>query len=430
MKEKPLEEAAVVIRSDQRQVVNEAAMVSARSFTVEELRRIPGSVDDPARMAVKFPGISPNSNVLTNDLNVRGNPARAVRWRLEGVDIYNPNHFGLLGGSGGSITLFSQHMLTNTDFFSAAFPADYGNALGAVFDVRFRNGNTQRREHSIQLGFLGIDIATEGPFSKKGRSSYLVNYRYSTTGILNQFIEIGAIPTFQDLSFKLHFDLPQAATLNIFGIGGWGDISFQPVLDTLQWEERPGANFGRVTRTMTGTLGTTYSLPIGDKTFFQSSLLGTGMQQFQVRYYQNRDLLTADTTRRLMDQDYRLTSSTFINHKFSPKHTHRSGLMIHGLFSDVFFVQGSERDSFMPGSTLTDTLRKGRGTSTLVQAYSRSQFTLSESWKFNVGLHLMYLGFTGEFSFEPRMGLRWVLGPKQSISLGYGLHSQMEPFFT
>lgn len=427
--EKVLEGEAVVIESDQRQVVNEAAVVSARSFTVEELRRIPGSIDDPARMAVKFPGISPNSNVLTNELNVRGNPARAVLWRLEGVDIYNPNHFGLLGGSGGSVTLFSQQLLTNTDFFSGAFPADYGNALGGVFDVRFRNGNSQQRAHSVQLGFLGIDLATEGPFSKSGNSSYLVNYRYSTTGLLDQFLELGAIPTFQDLSFKLHFDLPKAATLDVFGIGGLGDISFQPVLDTTQWQDRPGANFGRVTRALTGTIGASYTQPLSEKTFLKTSVVGTGLDQFQVRYYQNKDLVTADTTRRTVDQDYRLTSSTFINHKFGPRHTHRSGLMVHGLFSDVFFVQGNESDAGGGSTGLTDTVRRGAGQSLLVQAYSRSQLALSERWQLNLGLHLMHLAFTGETSLEPRLGLRWQMTPRQSLSVGYGLHSQMEPFF-
>ncbi|MEM6346172.1 MAG: TonB-dependent receptor [Bacteroidota bacterium] len=431
LNEQAITSEEVQIVADQRNVTNEAAVVSAISFSVEELRRIPGGIDDPARMAAKFPGVSPNGSVLTNELNVRGNSSRAVIWRLEGVDIYNPNHFGLLGGSGGSITIFSQQLLANTDFFSGAFPADYGNAIGGVFDARFRNGNTRKREHSLQLGFLGIDASTEGPLSKSGNASYLINYRYSTTGILDGFFELGAIPTFQDVSFKLHFKLPKNATLDVFGLGGLSIIEFAPELDTTIWDRQIGANFGRLNRSLTGTAGLSYFRPLGENTYFKSALIGTGIRSIQLRYYQNRDLVTADTTRRSLDKDFRLSWSSFVNHKFSARHQNRSGLILHGLRSDVFFVQGTE---FEPGTgqgtMLTDTLRQGAGQSFLLQAYSRSQFMLSEKWRLNAGVHLMYFPYTGEVSVEPRLGLRWQMLPNQSLSFGYGLHSQMEPFFT
>ncbi|MEL7341870.1 MAG: TonB-dependent receptor, partial [Bacteroidota bacterium] len=369
--------------------------------------------------------------VLVNELSVRGNGARAVIWRLEGIDIYNPNHFGLLGGSGGSITLFSQQLLTNTDFFSGAFPADYGNALGAVFDARFRNGNTQKRSHTIQLGFLGIDLATEGPLSANGNSSYLINYRFSTTGLLDRFLELGAIPTFQDISFKLHFKRPKGASIDVFGIGGLSRIEFQPVLDTTRWDELQGANFGRVTRNWTGTAGISYFRPLSEQTYFRSVLVGTGISMFQRRYYQNRDLVTADTTRRTLDKDGRISWTGYLNHKFSARHQNRTGIIVHGMASDVLFLQGDEVEPGSgQGTVLNDTIRQGSGRSMLFQAYSRSQFFLSEKWRLNAGLHFMYFPLTGEASLEPRLGIRWQMRPNQSLSFGYGLHSQMEPFFT
>ncbi|MEM7370757.1 MAG: TonB-dependent receptor [Bacteroidota bacterium] len=429
MIEQAIQGEAISIEANQRLVTNEAALVSARSFSVEELRRIPGGVDDPARTAVKFPGISPNGSVLSNELNVRGNGSRAVIWRLEGVDIYNPNHFGVLGGTGGSITLFSQQLLANTDFFSGAFPADYGNALGGVFDARFRNGNTQKRQHTIQLGFLGVDLATEGPFTKSGKNSYLANYRYSTTGIINQFINLGSVPTFQDLSFKLHFELPNSGTLNVFGIGGISLIEFGPVLDTARWDEEPGANFVSYTRSVTGTAGLTYSQAVSSKSYFQTAVIATGMNSFQERFYQNRDLVTADTTQKADDYEYRFSWSSYFNHKFGSRHSHRSGLMVHGLMADVLFVRAENLDPDNTGA-FTDTVRQGSGQSMLLEGYSRSQFVLNSQWQLNAGLHLMYLAFTGELSLEPRLGIRYQINPRQSLSLGYGLHSQMEPFFT
>ncbi|MEM9984678.1 MAG: TonB-dependent receptor, partial [Bacteroidota bacterium] len=421
----------VRILADQRQVTNEAAVVSARSFSAEELRRIPGGIDDPARMAAKFPGVSPNGSPLFNELNVRGNGSRAVIWRLEGLDIYNPNHFGLLGGGGGNITLFSQQLMANTDFFSGAFPADYGNALGGVFDARFRNGNHQSRQYAIQVGFLGIDLLAEGPFSQRQNSSYLVNYRFSTTELLDPFLELGAIPTFQDVSFKLNFQLPNNATLNVFGIGGISDLSSRPNTDTTVWSERAGANFGRTTFSYTGTIGASYDRPLGEKTFLKTALVGTGIQVDDRRFYLNRDLVTADTTLKANDRDFRLSWTTYLNHKFNARHTHRSGIILHGLRSNVFYITGSEAELDNPDiPLLTDTLRQGQGQSMLIQAYSRSQFTLTEQWALNTGIHVMYFPFTGEVSVEPRLGLRWRFRPNHAFSFGYGLHSQVEPFFT
>ena len=429
-----LQSGEVVIEADQRKVTNVAAMVSARSFSVEELRRIPGGVDDPARMAVKFPGISPNPDALNNQLNVRGNSPRGVIWRLEGVDIYNPNHFarlGGLGGLGGSVTLFSQQLLANTDFFSGAFPADYGNAIVGVFDARFRNGNTQKRQHAFQLSIIGIDFSTEGPFNKNGNSSYLANYRYSTTGIIKEFVDVGAaIPTYQDLSFKLHFRLPNQATLDVFGIGGISESEFFPSQDTSAWSEGTRLNLGSTARTTTGTIGVSYAQTLGSKSFLKSTLVGTGINYDQSAFYLQRDLTTRDSVSKTDDYEYRISWATFWNHTFGPRHTHRTGVAFHGLASNVFFIRADNVFSPNPGGNLNDTIRQGQGETFLLNAYTRSQFILSSKWQLNAGLHFVYFGLTGEVSLEPRMGLQYRIGPRQSLSLGYGLHSQTEPFFT
>ena len=59
----------------------------------------------------------------------------------------------------------SVNMLSNSDFFTGAFPAEYGNATSGVFDLKLRKGNHEKREYSVQVGVLGADIAAEGPVS-------------------------------------------------------------------------------------------------------------------------------------------------------------------------------------------------------------------------------------------------------------------------
>ena len=125
-------------------------------------------MDDPARMASAFAGVAVG-NVQDNSIIIRGNSPKGVLWTLEGVEIPNPSHFaGANVAGGGFTTLFSNHLLANSDFFTGAFPAEYGNALAGVFDIKLRNGNNEEREYAFQAGVMGIDFAAEGPF-KKGK---------------------------------------------------------------------------------------------------------------------------------------------------------------------------------------------------------------------------------------------------------------------
>ncbi|MEL6534639.1 MAG: TonB-dependent receptor [Bacteroidota bacterium] len=420
----------VTITSSQRAVMNESALLSARSFRVEELGRIPGGVDDPARMARKFPGVVPNASILANSINVRGNSSRAVMWRIGDVDIYNPSHFAVLGGSGGSITILSQRLLSNTDFYTGAFPADYGNTLGGVFDVTFRNGNMEERAHSAQISLVGIDFATEGPIGKKGRTSYLANYRYSTTSLVNQFLPQNFIPAYQDLSFKIHHQLENGAQIDFFGLGGKSVSRRDAFVDTTQNSSAANSGFGFLTENLTGTVGTTYLQPLSKNTYLKASLVGTGMHVYQRIWYADPEDLSLDTTRLGNDLEARVAFSGFINHRFSPQHTHRTGIIVNGLYSRVYYDDEPTIDFIEGTRGPLDTLRIGDGYSALVQAYSRSQFYINQNWQINAGLHLMYFAYTGEVSVEPRFSTRWQLRPDHSLSFAYGLHSQVEPFFT
>ena len=76
-----------------------------------------------------------------NDIVVRGNSPTGVLWRVEGVDLPNPFHFSVPGTGGGPVAIVNNKTLANSDFFTAAFPAEFGNSTAAVFDLRLRNGN-------------------------------------------------------------------------------------------------------------------------------------------------------------------------------------------------------------------------------------------------------------------------------------------------
>ena len=205
--------------------LNEMAIVSARQFSVEETKRYAGAFNDPARMVSAFAGNNTAAEG-NNFIIVRGNSPKGIQWRLDGIEIPNPNHFADEGSTGGAINALNSAMLNNSDFFSGAFPAEYGNAFSGVFDMRLRNGNNENREYAFSIGILGTDVTLEGPFKKGGGASYLVNYRYSTLAILDDLnlVDFGGVPKYQDLSFKFQFPTKKAGTFSLFGLGGKSHI--------------------------------------------------------------------------------------------------------------------------------------------------------------------------------------------------------------
>ena len=201
---------------------NEMAITSARSFTVEQTERYAGSLGDPSRMAQNFAGVS-SAGDQRNDIIIRGNSPQGLLWRLEGIDIPNPNHFGSMGSTGGPVGMLNNNLLANSDFYTGAFPAEFGNALAGAFDLRLRNGNNEKHEFMGQVGFNGFELGAEGPLCRKTRASYLVNIRYSTMEVLNKLgMDFGtgnAVPQYKDISFKLNFPT-KSGRVTLFGMAG------------------------------------------------------------------------------------------------------------------------------------------------------------------------------------------------------------------
>ena len=208
-----LSEVVVRARTNKEEAMNKMATTGARMLSVEEASRYAGGFDDPARLVSAFAGVAPS--VSSNGISIHGNAPHLLQWRLEDVEIPNPNHFADIATLGGGIlSSLSSQVLGNSDFFTGAFPAEYGNAVSGVFDMKLRNGNNQKNENTIQVGIMGIDVASEGPLSKKHKASYIFNYRYSTTGLLNLD---GGTMDYQDLNFKLNFPTQKAGTFSVWG---------------------------------------------------------------------------------------------------------------------------------------------------------------------------------------------------------------------
>src|SRR5918993_2160536 len=308
---------------DKSEIANEMALTSARAFTVEETKRYAGSFNDPARMVSAYAGVDtdPSGN---NSIIVRGNSPKGIQWRLEGIDIPNPNHFSDEGATGGPINTLNSQMLANSEFYTGAFAPEFGNALSGVFDMRLRNGNNERREYSFSLGILGTDASIEGPFVKGGGSSYLVNYRYSTLSLLNNMglVDFDGIPKYQDLSFKVNVPTASFGTFSFFGLGGKSNIKEEEFEDDTEEKLLEEGNY----KAHMGVIGVTQNWSLGSKTYLQNSISVSENGSGFLGYKPNEQNELTQNDDMQLDKNSFKAATTF-NHKFNAQHNVQAGLI-------------------------------------------------------------------------------------------------------
>lgn len=410
---------AIVVRAPRGDVYT--ASPTVKTLTVEETLRFPATFFDPARLVTTFAGVV-QDNDQGNGISIRGNSPNGLLWRLEGVDIVNPNHTPNAGtfsdrvtANGGGVNILSAQLLSTSYFYTGAFPAAYGNALSGVMDMQLRPGNNQQYEFTGQAGLIGLELATEGPFSSDSEGSYLVNYRYSFVGLLSLLgVDVGDEDiSFQDLSFNLVFPGKRASEFSIFGMGGLSENNFIAERDSSRWEIRKDRYDIRFESKM-GALGMTYKTPVGNRGFWQTAAAYSILSSTRLgdRLDDNYDPI------RLEDDVYdqrKLSIHSFLQQKLSPANLLKIGIHATQQGYDILSQQRIE-----------DVPVSGSGNGWLFQPYANWQSKLSPALTSNLGLHYSYFGFNGSSAVEPRASLEWTPSPANRWSLSYGLHSQLQ----
>ncbi len=421
-----MNEVVVTAESQKDQPLNELATVSARSFSVEETARYAASYFDPARMAQNYAGVAVgNGDDIRNEIVIRGNSPRGVLWRMEGIEIPNPNHFANVGNSGGAVSMLSSSVLSNSDFYTGAFPSEFGNALSGAFDLRMRNGNNEKPEYAFMLGALGVEAAAEGPFSPNSKASYLINYRYSTLALL-QVMGVGLDGDeqvrYQDLSFKVNLPTEKMGTFSLFGIGGKNSSIFEPKADINEWEF-DGDNWGWVESQEVGTMGLTHRLLLSDRSYLRTVLSASYNKYNETDYWldETKDYEEhKDEVTKVVDRTARI--STTYNHKFDARNTIQAGAIYSQL--DFNFIHDRDNDEGLSRYFDND------GNSGFVQAFAHWKHRFNDAWTLNTGVHYSQMTLNGKSSIEPRAAVQWQFSERQSLSAAVGIHSKMEHLAT
>ncbi|MBI9053408.1 MAG: TonB-dependent receptor [Bacteroidales bacterium] len=408
----------VVVKATVRkdQPINKMATISARSFTVEETNKYPGSYGDPARMAANYAGVmSVRDN--RNDIVIRGNSSTGLLWRLDGIEIPNPNHFAASGTTGGPITILNNNLLANSDFLTGAFPAEYGNALAGVFDLKMRTGNNEKREYWAEFGYNGLEFGAEGPISKKTNASYLITYRYSLVDIIDLLGAEVETTKYQDLTFKLNFPTKKGR-FTILGMGGKSYIEMfdsnddQKDWSFAQWGEdlSNGSDIGTFALSYTHFFGTKTRMQTALSTY--GSKVTTQIDTLSV-WNPNPSNWAGEKT-----SEVKASFTTHINTKINARNT-----INYGFKYDRLFVNFAD-SSIVNGNFRTDTdVSDNFGIS---QVYLQYKHKFNNNLELYTGLHGQFLDLNNTYAFEPRLGFNWSLNDKNSFKIGYGLHSQAQ----
>jgi hypothetical protein len=424
MEEEKKQLEGVIIKTirNPKQPVNRYTLVSGRSFSPEETQRYAASANDPSRMVLGFPGVQATRD-NRSDIVIRGNNPVGMQWRLEGLDVVNPNHFARKGSTGGGITILSLSMLDNSDFLTGGMPAEYGDVLSGAFDMHLRKGNNQKAEHSFKAGMIGLDYSTEGPI-KKGLSSYLMNYRYSTLGLLNtvglHLVDERENNNFQDLAFNLAFaNKNNSVQWNFWGIGGHSKETGEEVKDTLDWKQYDDYAIYDF-KTRMGAIGLGNTSRISQKSFVKSSLAFIAQQVIYVDDTLTRKKI-ASTVNDELYQNKRIAFTCSYNHKFSPSANLKTGIYL----TNILYI--FKRDALDYTTNVYRNFVNGDGSTLLFQPYVQLSVKPGKRLTVNPGIHMLYLAFNKKSSLDPRLSMQYKIDNRKNISLAYGLFSKILP---
>ncbi|MFN5416501.1 MAG: TonB-dependent receptor [Flavobacteriia bacterium] len=399
--------------------INNTASVSARTFSMEEVNRYAGGRNDPARLAANFAGVSAPDD-SRNDIVIRGNSPVGVLWRIDGMNVTNPNHFASVGTTGGAVSALNTNLLKNSDFFTSAFPAEYGNATSGVFDLGLRNGNNKKRETTIQAGVItGLELTTEGPFSKKSSASYLVGYRYSLAGIAQAAgVNIGttATPSYQDLSFKLSSGTSKFGKISLFGILASSTINIGGDTKNTLYGNGNQVDFA----SKIGIAGLNHFKQINTKSFLSTNIgvnySKTDQTAYDVDHFSNNSFVREINKVEKISYNFSSNYNLKINSRFFLK----AGLQHEIIALDLDYQ--TKNNEIAPTVQIWDFSDYTH----LSQGFINLKSNLSKKLTANIGVHSQLFYLNNSFSLEPRVGMIYKLNEKSSLNFGYGLHAQTQ----
>ncbi len=440
MQESVVKLEEVVIKPDKKkgEALNTMSLISARSISIEETKRYAGSFDDPSRILSNFAGVTSTQDG-SNDIIVRGNSPKYVQWRLEGLEITNPNHFEDQNSSSGAISALNNNLLATSDFYTGAFSPEYGDVLSGVYDIKLRPGNNEKFEAAFGIGLLGTDLTLEGPFKKGYGGSYLVNYRYSTVTLINDLglVDVDGVLKFQDMTFKIVLPTKNMGSFSVFGLSGLSSFLLEDITPAMWVTPGDNSMSAEITEDYEKdnymlNLGVNHTYSINKKSFIKTSLSysnnGINDDIFESKIVRTSDGeggYIVDTLGRKLNFKSRLMNSVYrgaitYNYKLNARNKIQIGSRY------TLFNYNNKQSQLHNDSTSRIALVDFNENVSTIRNFVSWKHRLNKDITIVAGLHNMNVLINNKSTLEPRIAVNWKLNEANSIMAGYGNHSNME----
>ena len=389
-----------------------------QTLTREELARIPGSSGDPMKAVMALPGLT-----TVDD----SSSAPAVRGARPQDNAYYVDFLpvGYLFHLGGFASTFHPDLIRRFDLASAAWSPEYGDVVGAVFDISLRNPRSDRLGGKLDFSLLGASVLAEGPINE--RLSFFIAGRRSWFDVVAKEGEdkdegvTYTMPVFHDSQGRLLWSLSTDHRLRLDFSTAGDHMTFRtkegskaaardPVLLGNSSERQ---SYRNVALTWEGDFGSLASnqLAIGRMNNRDFARIG------QAGYYD------AEVTTSYLREQLRLA--------WSREHATTLGGALNSRLVDLALdFQDPRCTEFDPNCDLSSA---GRITSfqktrqNQAEAYANHRWRLSHEWTATGGLRVGRDATIDKTFTEPRLGVEWNLSPRTMLSLGVSRHNQPPP---
>lgn len=401
----------------------EESPVSIRTIGVNEIQRNPGGNRDISRVIQSLPGVASTPS-FRNDIIIRGGAPNENRFYIDGIEIPTINHFSTQGASGGPVGMINVDFIREVDLYTGAFPANRGNTLSSVMEMKLREGRKDRLGATATIGSSDLGITLEGPIGEK--TTFLASARQSYLQFLFKQLGLPFLPTYQDFQFKVKSRIDEKNEITVLGIGAIDDFELNLEADSTdqqrfllgnlpvndQWNYTIGAKYRRFT----------------EKGYF-TYVLSRSMFNNRAFKYENND--ESDPDNLLLD-----FTSQEIENKARLEYTMRTdGYRINvGVnYGYIKFVNDTYTKISTPFGVQTIDFASKLNFQRYGLFANVSKSFLSDRLSVALGVRMDGNTYSTEMAkpweqFSPRIAVSYAFAPKWSLNFNTGIYRQLPPY--
>jgi CarboxypepD_reg-like domain/TonB-dependent Receptor Plug Domain/Secretin and TonB N terminus short domain len=427
-----LQEAIVSARKADANV--SAIKMSREKMEISTIKAMPAFMGetDVMKSLQMLPGVQSSGDATAN-LNVRGGSYDQNLVLLDDAPIYNPSH------ALGFFSVFNADAIKNVEIYKGGIPAQYGDRLSSVVDIRMKDGNLNEYEGVANVGTIASKLSFEGPI-QKGKSSFIMSGRYSYAGFTAdnfsklangigvfkkelQNYQEGNKVNFYDLNLKVNYILNDKNRLYLSAYTGRDNFYFKLI------DEKSSMDWGNTTSTLR------WNHIVNQRLFSNTTI---AFSNFDYSYYIKDDIRNFEWSSDLQeidlknDFDFYLNSQNHIKFGFAVNYHYvnpgeiapRSETSIteavqleknSGIESSVYLSNKSKftkNFSMEYGIRFSSLIRFGEGE--VYQYATENKETIVGSTIYNSGdIRKTYAGL------EPRLNFRYSINTRSSIKGSY-----------